>query len=393
MELDEHDYREKSVESAEIRKEKERRSSRHGGDNEKDGGGEERASRQSRAEEQQNGEKVDREERDREKDRHRSSRKAEREHGKDRDHRSRERDQRERDKGKEKERPRDKKRDRENERDREKDRERRREREREREKESERERECEWRSSSRSRRHDREVETEMERARSRERALRERELKGDMRERESKRFKEKKKVVEPEADPERDQRTGIDSQVRDVHLMMDRNSQHSKEVGVGNIMSRGKQIGSSFDRSQLLEMEPIEMEFYKMTHTRQDDSFVRNESRDIMERSTSLSPEHISVSSSSSDGTHVKAQIFAALRGHKVEVAPSQSSVMSKYNRDAKQSSTTEEICRLKAEIENVRQSYITEILSLRRMYETDIHGLRAQLDEIISLLRRFTPP
>ncbi|XP_010912455.1 uncharacterized protein [Elaeis guineensis] len=257
MEFDEYDYLEKSVEvSAEIRKEKERRSSRHGGDHEKHRRGDERASRRSRVEEQQKGEKLVLEDRDRsprrEKDRHWSSRVAERERDRGRDHRSRERDQRERDKGKEKERDREKEREREKEkeREREEDRARRREREKEKERESERERERDRRSSSRSRRHDGEVEREMERARSRDRALREREPERETKERESKRFKEKKEVVEPEADPERDQRTVFAYQmplkaaerdvyeffskagkVRDVRLIMDRNSRRSKGVG------------------------------------------------------------------------------------------------------------------------------------------------------------------
>nr|XP_019708532.2 RNA-binding protein 39 isoform X2 [Elaeis guineensis] len=265
MEFDEYDYLEKAVDPADIRKEKERRSSRHGCDHEKDGGGVDRASRPSRAEEQQNGKKVDREDRDRslrhEKDRHRSRREAEREREKDRDHRSRERDHRERGREKEKkERDREKEREREKERDREKEREREKKREREedkerrregeREKEREGERDSERRSSSRSRRHDREVEREMERARSRERALRERDIEREMRERESRRYKEKKEVGEPEADPERDQRTVFAYQmplkaterdiyeffskagkVRDVRLIMDRNSRRSKGVG------------------------------------------------------------------------------------------------------------------------------------------------------------------
>ncbi|XP_008781452.1 RNA-binding protein 39-like [Phoenix dactylifera] len=254
MEFDEYDYLEKSVEPADLKKE--RRSSRHGGDHEKDGGGTDRPSRRSRAEEKQNGEKVDREDRDRslrhEKDRHRSSREAERERDKDRDNRSRERDHREREKEKdkkerEKERDREKERGRE-EREKEEDRERRKEGERERERE--RERDSERRSSSRSRRHDSEVEREMERARSRERALREREIEREVRERESRRYKEKKEVVEPEVDPERDQRTVFAYQmplkaterdvyeffskagkVRDVRLIMDRNSRRSKGVG------------------------------------------------------------------------------------------------------------------------------------------------------------------
>ncbi|GAY60256.1 hypothetical protein CUMW_200540 [Citrus unshiu] len=90
--------------------------------------------------------------------------------------------------------------------------------------------------------------------RERERELKERER--DLEMRESRRYKEKKEVVEPEADPERDQRTVFAYQmplkaterdvyeffskagkVRDVRLIMDRNSRRSK--GVGNaIMMR-----------------------------------------------------------------------------------------------------------------------------------------------------------
>ncbi|PPR81933.1 hypothetical protein GOBAR_AA38780 [Gossypium barbadense] len=126
--------------------------------------------------------------------------------------------------------------------------------------ERERERDRRERSSSRSRRHesDRELERERERDR-RERSssrLRRHESERDQeREREidirdSRRFKDKKDAVEPEADPERDQRTVFAYQmplkaterdvyeffskagkVRDVRLIMDRNSRRSKGVG------------------------------------------------------------------------------------------------------------------------------------------------------------------
>ncbi|BBH05506.1 Splicing factor, CC1-like protein [Prunus dulcis] len=84
--------------------------------------------------------------------------------------------------------------------------------------------------------------------RDREREIREREREIELRE--SRRFKEKKEAVEPEADPERDQRTVFAYQmplkaterdvyeffskagkVRDVRLIMDRNSRRSKGVG------------------------------------------------------------------------------------------------------------------------------------------------------------------
>ncbi|KAL7089861.1 hypothetical protein ACP275_12G003500 [Erythranthe tilingii] len=168
---------------------------------------------------------------DRERRRERSSSHRSRERDSDRErrrersssHRSRERDSdRERRSSRDKDRER-----------REKDRERERER-RERDKEKERERERERRSRSRSRlEHDRERELMRERERE-----------------ESRRFKDKKEAMEPEADPERDQRTVFAYQmplkaterdvfeffsqagkVRDVKLIMDRNSRRSKGVG------------------------------------------------------------------------------------------------------------------------------------------------------------------
>ncbi|CAL9158645.1 unnamed protein product [Musa hybrid cultivar] len=232
MDFDEYDYLEKAVEEPKMHKEKDRSASRRHGERDKDRGenGEGRASKRSRAEER-NGEKRDRGDRDRterrEKDHHRSGRESEKDRDKDRDHRSREREHKDKDKERERDRGR--------------------EREKERERERDKERERERRSSSRSRKQDKEAEKEMERAKSRER--RERELEKEIRERESRRFKDKKDV-EPEADPERDQRTVFAYQmplkaterdiyeffsqvgkVRDVRLIMDRNSRRSKGVG------------------------------------------------------------------------------------------------------------------------------------------------------------------
>ncbi|KAE8700105.1 ribonuclease P protein subunit p25-like protein-like [Hibiscus syriacus] len=193
----------------------------------------------------------DEERRDRDKERHRSSRDRERE--KDRDlessrerEKERGRDRRDRDKEKEKDRER-----REGER-----RERSSSKSRRHEREEERERERRERSSSKSRRHEREEEREMERrerssSRSRRHESdRERDRVREIGTRDSRRFKDKKEVVEPEADPERDQRTVFAYQmplkaterdvyeffskagkVRDVRLIMDRNSRRSKGVG------------------------------------------------------------------------------------------------------------------------------------------------------------------
>ncbi|XP_044463576.1 RNA-binding protein 39-like [Mangifera indica] len=175
-------------------------------------------------------------ERDRERDKHQSRRDREKERDSERDR------ERSREKEKDKER-REKDRDREKDREKEKERERRERREREKEKERERSSSRSRRSSSRSRR-----DSEREKEREREREIRERER--DLEMRESRRYKEKKEVVEPEADPERDQRTVFAYQmplkaterdvyeffskagkVRDVRLIMDRNSRRSKGVG------------------------------------------------------------------------------------------------------------------------------------------------------------------
>ncbi|XP_074581560.1 uncharacterized protein LOC141838065 [Curcuma longa] len=226
MDFDEYEYLEKAVEEPEARKDKDRSGSRRHSERDKDRGedGEGRASKRSRPEEQ-NGDKRGR---DRGKDRHRSGRDSEKERDKDRDYRSRDREFKDRDK----------------ERDSGKERERGKEKNREREREREREKERDMRSSSRP---TRDTEREMETGRSRE--TRERELEGEIYERESRRIKDKKDAG-PEADPERDQRTVFAYQlplkaserdvyeffsqvgkVRDVRLIMDRNSRRSKGVG------------------------------------------------------------------------------------------------------------------------------------------------------------------
>ncbi|KAK8644484.1 hypothetical protein V6N13_123790 [Hibiscus sabdariffa] len=307
MDFDEYEYLEKTVEEQEDSKKKKNEVA--GGSEDKD----ERSYRKrdgNREEEDDDGKRSskksrigrvedDEESRDRDKDRHRSSRdrNRDRERERDKDRDLERRNIREREKGRERER-----------RDTDKEKER---REREKEKEKERERERRERSSSRSRRHesdreidrrdrdrrersssrsrrngsDRELERELERDR-RERSSsrlrrhdneREQEREPDIDIRDGRRFKDKKDAVEPEADPERDQRTvfayqmplkaterdvyefftkaGKVSQVydplpsvsssimtflclnilymwvRDVRLIMDRNSRRSKGVG------------------------------------------------------------------------------------------------------------------------------------------------------------------
>ncbi|XP_023635812.1 RNA-binding protein 39 [Capsella rubella] len=219
MEFDEYEYLEKTVEEGdELNRKKEEsgneksersyRKREEGERHDEEDGDKERGisrSKKSRGDGEENGKRA------REKERHRSSRDKERERDKvregsrdkesDRERSSKERDRSERDKTRDRER---------------------REREKEREK-----RERERRSSSRYRKEEREREVV---------------------ERGSRRHKDKKD--EPEADPERDQRTVFAYQmplkaterdvyeffskagkVRDVRLIMDRNSRRSKGVG------------------------------------------------------------------------------------------------------------------------------------------------------------------
>ncbi|KAA8546936.1 hypothetical protein F0562_003365 [Nyssa sinensis] len=290
MDFDEYEYLEKTVEGHENRngssaKKKNnaveksekgyRRRERDEEENNDEDRVEERKSKKSRSEEENDGrrdrdERLSRSERhekdrqrsgrdgerevERERDRHRSGRdgerEVERERVRDRD-RERERERERGSRDKEKDRDREKK-ERERERDRERDRDRR-EKEKEKEKEREREKrerdkEREERERERSRRsRSRSKRQESDRERDGE-LLKEKEL--ELEPRESRKYKDKKEVVEPEADPERDQRTVFAYQmplkaterdvyeffskagkVRDVRVIMDRNSRRSKGVG------------------------------------------------------------------------------------------------------------------------------------------------------------------
>uniref|UniRef100_A0A7N0T909 RRM domain-containing protein n=1 Tax=Kalanchoe fedtschenkoi TaxID=63787 RepID=A0A7N0T909_KALFE len=248
MDFDEYEYLEKTVEEDEKaatgkKKEKDDVDKSERSYGKRDGEGEEgsgdegrRSSKRSRGDDS-NGDRKERE-KEKDRDRRRSGRDEDRER-----RRERSRGEKESDRDKERgsvERDREKGRSRDRDGDRERERERRdREKEKEREREiEEREKERSRRSSSRSRRHE---ERERERSRPRE---------PDFEGRDGRRFKDKKDGGEPEADPERDQRTVFAYQmplkanerdvyeffskagkVRDVRLIMDRNSRRSKGVG------------------------------------------------------------------------------------------------------------------------------------------------------------------
>ncbi|KAK1295717.1 Nucleolin 1 [Acorus calamus] len=229
MDFDEYDYLEKTVENVDPPKEKEKEKESSANAN---GGGSVKADDRERSrsskharEDDGRGDSEGRSKRSRSEDdrrhrhRHRSSPDRRSREGSEREHRHREhREERNgRDGDRERERTRD--RDRDVDRERERDKERERERFRRSRSHSERRRERDEREKSR----ERELR-EREKERERERELRERE-------REGRRHKDKKEEAEPEADPERDQRTVFAYQVRDVRLIMDRNSRRSKGVG------------------------------------------------------------------------------------------------------------------------------------------------------------------
>ncbi|XP_034933010.1 uncharacterized protein [Populus alba] len=248
MEFDEIEYLEKTVEEAEDRDDTRKKNSssskkRNGTersyrkrdvDDEDIDNGEDRKAKKLKAEDENGRDRHHR--RDRDLDRDRSSRQKDRESErrekdkeKERERREKEKETERRERGGEEERER-------REKDKEKERERREKEKERRERGGEEERERRERSRSRSRKH--------------ESDNREREREREIDTRESRRYKEKKEVVEPEADPERDQRTVFVYQmplkaterdvyeffskagkVRDVRLIMDRNSRRSKGVG------------------------------------------------------------------------------------------------------------------------------------------------------------------
>ncbi|RHN43054.1 putative splicing factor, RBM39, splicing factor RBM39, linker [Medicago truncatula] len=246
MDFDEYEYLEKTVEEQPEDKDSskkkntditdiksERTYRKHGIDDDLDGG-EDRRSKRSRGGDDENGSKKDR---DRDRDRERDREHRERSSGRHRE-RDGERGSREKEREKDVERGgRDKERDREREKERER---------RDKEREKERERRDKEREKERA---EREKEEKERPRRSMSRPERDRGER-DFENRDGRRFRDKKENVEPEADPERDQRTVFAYQmplkaterdvyeffskagkVRDVRLIMDRNSRRSKGVG------------------------------------------------------------------------------------------------------------------------------------------------------------------
>ncbi|CAL1379909.1 unnamed protein product [Linum trigynum] len=227
MDFDEIEYLEKTVEEAE------------GGD-----GSAKKSKREGAEKTERSYRKRDTADEDATASRKRSRGGDDEENGREKDRHRRDRDRdREKDRDKEKER-----------RDREKEKERRERMDKEREEGRDKRERSRSESKSRRDRSRSRSKSRRERSRSRysdrEKEVREREREVELRDSGSRRVKDKKEVVEPEADPERDQRTVFAYQmplkaterdvyeffskagkVRDVRLIMDRNSRRSKGVG------------------------------------------------------------------------------------------------------------------------------------------------------------------
>ncbi|XP_038974536.1 uncharacterized protein LOC120105861 [Phoenix dactylifera] len=144
--------------------------------------------------------------------------------------------------------------------------------------------------------------------------------------------------------------------------------------------------------------EPGKVEFYKMTYTHRDGSFVREESRDIFDRATTLISERVGESSSSDATSHVEAQVLAELlgperygrvRGYGVGVTPTQLSAVGMYTRNAEEGSTNAEVSRLRATIEDMKDRHQAELAELKQNQQT----LQSQFEHISSMLQRFLPP
>ncbi|XP_038986479.1 uncharacterized protein LOC103717144 [Phoenix dactylifera] len=144
--------------------------------------------------------------------------------------------------------------------------------------------------------------------------------------------------------------------------------------------------------------KPGKVEFYKITHTHRDGSFVRKEARDIVDRATTLISERVRESSSSDAISHVEAQVLAELLGlerygrvrdYGVGVTPTQLSAVGMYTRNAGEGSSNAEVSRLRTTIEDMKDRHQAELAELKQNQQS----LLSQLEHISSMLQRFLPP
>ncbi|XP_073106968.1 uncharacterized protein [Elaeis guineensis] len=132
-----------------------------------------------------------------------------------------------------------------------------------------------------------------------------------------------------------------------------------------------------------------------MTHTHQDGTFVRDESRDLYERATSLIAERDDESAASTQQSRIEAEVFTELMGperydrvrsYGVGVTPTQLSEVSRYTQHATADAQDSRICRLEAEIQEIRQSRAAEMEEMRQS-RVEMQAMRGQIDRLTSLL------
>ncbi|XP_073116157.1 uncharacterized protein [Elaeis guineensis] len=144
--------------------------------------------------------------------------------------------------------------------------------------------------------------------------------------------------------------------------------------------------------------EPGQVEFYRMTHTHQDGTFVRDESRDLYERATSLIAERDDESAASTQQSRIEAEVFTELmgperygrvRGYGVGVTPTQLSEVSRYTQHAATDAQDSRVRRLEAEIQEIRQSRAAEMEEMRQS-RAEMQAMRGQIDRLTSLLEMY---
>ncbi|XP_073115662.1 uncharacterized protein [Elaeis guineensis] len=122
--------------------------------------------------------------------------------------------------------------------------------------------------------------------------------------------------------------------------------------------------------------EPGEVEFYRVTRTHQDGSFVREEFRELIDRATMLIAERTDESSSSTECSRIEAQLSA----------------MSRYTQECRQNDSTTEVRRLEMQLQEMSQRHDLQMEELRQSHQIEIVSLRTQVDQIISFFHGFAP-
>uniref|UniRef100_A0A6I9QQ43 Uncharacterized protein LOC105037701 n=1 Tax=Elaeis guineensis var. tenera TaxID=51953 RepID=A0A6I9QQ43_ELAGV len=134
--------------------------------------------------------------------------------------------------------------------------------------------------------------------------------------------------------------------------------------------------------------EPDKVEFYRMTHPHQDGTFIRDESRDLYERATSLIAERDDESAASTQQSRIEVEVFTELmgperygqvRGYRVGVTPTQLSKVSRYTQYAAVDAQDSRVRRLETEIQEIRQSRAAEMEEMRQS-RVEMPAMRGQI-------------